>query len=73
MFPIIQVTMKESLTTQQELKLNTAKSRVTELSGMHEHLEKENTQLRKDKALLVDHVNDVQKKVRLMLLIETSD
>ena len=65
--------MKESLTTQQELKLNTAKSRVTELSGMHEHLEKENTQLRKDKALLVDHVNDVQKKVRLMLLIETSD
>lgn len=57
------MTMKESVTTQQELKLNTARSRVTELTSMHEYLEKENTQLRKDKSLLVDHVADIQKKV----------
>lgn len=58
-----QVTFKDSVTTQQELQLNTARSRVTELSSMHEHLEKENSQLRKDKSLLVDHVADIQKKL----------
>ncbi|KAL4227958.1 hypothetical protein ACF0H5_013396 [Mactra antiquata] len=58
-----QVTFKESVTTQQELQLNTARSRVTELSNMHEHLEKENTQLKKDKSLLVDHVAEVQQKL----------
>ena len=52
------------MTTQHELQLNTARSRVTELTGMHETLERENNQLRKDKSLLVDHVADVQKKVK---------
>ncbi|XP_060553175.1 uncharacterized protein LOC132714330 isoform X2 [Ruditapes philippinarum] len=59
------LSFKDSVSTQQELQLNTARSRVTELTGMHEHLEKENTQLRKDKSLLVDHVADIQKKLEL--------
>ncbi|XP_052797276.1 ELKS/Rab6-interacting/CAST family member 1-like isoform X2 [Mya arenaria] len=58
-----QLSFKESTSTQQELQLNTARSRVTEISSMHEALEKENTHLRKDKALLVDHVADIQKKL----------
>lgn len=60
-----QVSFKESVTTQHELQLNTARSRVTELTGMHETLERENNQLRKDKSLLVDHVADVQKKLEI--------
>ena len=51
------------MTTQQDLQLNTARSRVTEITSMHGHLETEVTQLRKDKALLVDHVADLQQKV----------
>lgn len=58
-----QASFKDSVTTQQELQLNTARSRVTELTGMHEMTERENNQLRKDKALLVDHVADLQKKL----------
>ncbi|XP_052281601.1 ELKS/Rab6-interacting/CAST family member 1-like isoform X2 [Dreissena polymorpha] len=58
-----QMTTKESASTQVELQLNTARSRVTELTSMHSHLEKDNTQLRKDKSLLVDHVADLQKKL----------
>ncbi|XP_045216579.2 ELKS/Rab6-interacting/CAST family member 1-like isoform X2 [Mercenaria mercenaria] len=60
-----QLTFKDSVTTQHELQLNTARSRVTELSSMHEHLEKENTHLRKDKSLLVDHVAELQKKMEM--------
>lgn len=60
-----QLSFKESVNTQHELSLNTARSRVTELSSMHEHLEKEASQLRKDKSLLVDHVAEVQKKLEM--------
>lgn len=60
-----QVSFKESVATQHDLQLNTARSRVKELSSMHEHLEKDNIQLRKDKSLLVDHVADIQKKLEL--------
>lgn len=58
-----QISLKDSTTTQQELQLNTARSRVTELTGIHEMTERENNQLRKDKSLLVDHVADLQKKL----------
>ena len=60
------MTFKESVTTQQELQLNTARSRVTEITSMHESTERENNQLRKDKSLLVDHVAEIQKKVSIM-------
>ena len=54
------------MTTQQELQLNTARSRVTEITSMHESTERENNQLRKDKSLLVDHVAEIQKKVSII-------
>lgn len=60
----LQLSTKDSVTTHQELQLNTARSRVTELSSVLETTERENNQLRKDKSLLVDHVADLQKKVR---------
>ena len=64
------MSFKDSVSTQQELQLNTARSRVTEITSIHEATERENNQLRKDKSLLVDHVADLQKKVILSLAEE---
>ena len=66
------MSFKDSVSTQQELQLNTARSRVTEITSIHEATERENNQLRKDKSLLVDHVADLQKKVFLSLVEEFS-
>lgn len=58
-----QLTNQESTSKTVELSFNTAKSRMVELEGMRSATESENSQLRKDKILLVDHVADLQRKM----------
>ena len=48
-----------------ELNSSTVRSRLAELESSHQNNETENAQLRRDKMLLVDHVADLQKKVRI--------
>ncbi|XP_033108412.1 myosin-2-like [Anneissia japonica] len=58
-----QLSKQEHLNTTSTLGHNTTKSRLAELEGRHGGLEQENTALRRDKMLLVDHVSDLQRQL----------
>ena len=47
----------------QELSLKTACSRLNEVEAQYKIIDTENSNLHRDKMLLVDHVADLQKKV----------
>ncbi|XP_019628397.1 PREDICTED: paramyosin-like [Branchiostoma belcheri] len=58
-----QVRVQEELGTSVRLEGATAKSQLRELEGIHTSTNVENSQLRRDKALLVDHVAELQKQL----------
>ncbi|CAL1533196.1 unnamed protein product [Lymnaea stagnalis] len=58
-----QLTNEQTTHKRTDLQVNTMRSRLTESEGMHSVIDSENTQLRKDKILLVDHVAELQKKL----------
>ncbi|KAK2167062.1 hypothetical protein LSH36_32g09010 [Paralvinella palmiformis] len=58
-----QLSKLEQLSTQEKLNANTTRSRLAELEVIHQRLETENSELRRDKMLLVDHVADLQNKL----------
>eukprot|EP00058_Branchiostoma_floridae_P017670 XP_002603159.1 hypothetical protein BRAFLDRAFT_63203 [Branchiostoma floridae] len=60
-----QVRVQEELGTSVRLEGATAKSQLRELEGIHTSTNVENSQLRRDKALLVDHVAELQKQISL--------
>ena len=60
---LYQLAKQEHLNTSSELNASTTRSRLNELEGVHQNIESENTQLRRDKMLLVDHVSNLQKQV----------
>ncbi len=51
------------MTTSQELNATTTRSRLSEIETRYQANDTENSQLRRDKVLLVDHVSDLQKQV----------
>ncbi len=55
-----------------ELNSSTIRSRLAELEATHDNVTAENAQLRRDKMLLVDHVADLQRKVRYLELLCTN-
>ncbi|BFZ11229.1 hypothetical protein BsWGS_14268 [Bradybaena similaris] len=57
-----QLTNEGTSSKQSELQLNTIKSRLREAEEMHKVIESENSQLRKDKVLLIDHVAELHNK-----------
>ncbi|CAG5136780.1 unnamed protein product [Candidula unifasciata] len=57
-----QLTNEGTSSKQSELQLNTIKSRLRETEEMYKVIESENSQLRRDKALLIDHVAELHKK-----------
>ncbi|XP_074656380.1 uncharacterized protein LOC141909699 isoform X2 [Tubulanus polymorphus] len=59
-----QLAKQEHLSTSTELNASTTRSRLNEIEALHQNAETENTQLRRDKMLLVDHVADLQKQIR---------
>ena len=61
---VVQLSTREVSHNKMELKASTAQSRITELEGLQQAGEVEVTQLKRDKVLLVEHVADLQKKVR---------
>ncbi len=58
-----QLAKQEHFNTSAELSANTTRSRLNELEGVHQSTDAENTGLRRDKMLLVDHVSNLQKQV----------
>ncbi|XP_038051686.1 cingulin-like [Patiria miniata] len=58
-----QLAKQEQEQTTSSLSQNTLRSRLAELEGRLSGVEVENTQLRRDKMLLVDHVSELQKQV----------
>ena len=58
-----QLSNQGAVTTASELNMSTTRSRLTELEAVHQRSDTENTQLRRDKMLLVDHVSNLQRKV----------
>ena len=53
------------MNTSQELNNSTVRSKLAEVEHSKASMEKENEELRRDKMLLVDHVADLQKQVRM--------
>ena len=60
----LQLTQQDQTTASQELSLKTTKSRLAEIEAQYKVIDSENTELRRDKMLLVDHIADLQQKVR---------
>ncbi|XP_071115264.1 paramyosin-like isoform X1 [Haliotis cracherodii] len=58
-----ELTKKETIHSSTEHQLSSVNNRVGELEGMQVVTDAENTQLRQDKLLLVDHVADLQTKL----------
>lgn len=67
-----QLAKQEHFNTSAELSANTTRSRLNELEGVHQSTDAENTNLRRDKMLLVDHVSNLQKQVRDDIFITLS-
>ena len=59
----LQLSHQGQVTTANELSTTTIRSRLAELEAMHGQSDSENTQLRRDKMLLVDHVANLQRQV----------
>ncbi|XP_077989996.1 uncharacterized protein LOC144444449 [Glandiceps talaboti] len=59
-----QLSKQEQVTTSQSFSSNTLRSKVAELEGLQSTTDAENSQLRRDKMLLVDHVAELQKQLR---------
>ncbi|XP_046563262.1 ELKS/Rab6-interacting/CAST family member 1-like isoform X1 [Haliotis rubra] len=60
-----ELTKKETTHSSTEHQLTSAQNRMGELEGMQVAADAENTQLRRDKLLLVDHVADLQAKLEM--------
>ncbi|XP_070533240.1 outer dense fiber protein 2-like [Ptychodera flava] len=63
-FYMEKLSAQEEVTTSQSLSSNTMRSKLTELESLHSTTEAENVQLRRDKRLLVDHVAELQQKLK---------
>ena len=63
-FYSLQLAKQEQGHATSNLSQNTLRSRIAEVEGRLSGVESENTQLRRDKMLLVDHVSELQKQVR---------
>lgn len=60
-----QLSKQQDVSTSLELNNNSTRSALYETEGKFKFLESENKQLRRDKDLLVDHVAELQRQVRL--------
>ncbi|CAH1772500.1 unnamed protein product [Owenia fusiformis] len=59
-----QLSKAESLNSSIQLNQSSTQSRLAEVQGVHSVTESENTSLRRDKMLLVDHVSELTKQVQ---------
>ncbi len=60
---VTQLDKQKNVTKGLELNTATLRSRLAEVESAQQNQESENSQLRRDKMLLVDHVADLQKRV----------
>jgi len=58
-----QLSHVEQSSTGHQLSLTTARSRIAELTSMHQSAEADITRLRRDNDLISDRVNELQKQV----------